>query len=184
MAEAPLARVGQTEEIEVIWRPFELRPEGAPPKDRAYLEKAFKNYVAPMAAELGVEMHQPTAQPYTRLAHEAALWARQLGKGQEMADAIFRAHWVDGRDIGQPEVLADLALQVGLDPVELRGALHEGAAREQVEAELRQAAIHLIDAVPFFIFDGKYTARGLLSEADLRRAIARCRGEGLIQLEE
>ena len=168
----------------MIWRPFELRPEGAPPKDRAYIEKAFTNYVAPMAAELGVEMHMPSVQPHTRLAHEAAVFARQVGKGAEMADAIFRAYWVDGRDIGQPEVLADVALQVGIDPVELRGALHEGTVRGQVEAELRQARIDLIDAVPFFIFDGKYTARGLLHEADLRRAIARCRGDGLIKLEE
>lgn len=160
----------------MIWRPFELRPAGAPPKDRAYLEKAFRNWVLPMAAELGVEMNQPPVQPLTRLAHEAAAFARQLGREAEMADAIFKAYWVHGRDIGQVEVLCDVALTAGIDPVQMRAALDEGTMRSQVEEELRQSRIQMIDAVPFFIFDGKYSARGLQREEELRRAIARCRG--------
>lgn len=160
----------------MIWRPFELRPEGAPPKDRSYIEKSFRHWVQPMAAELGVEMHLPPVQPLTRLAHEAAAFARLLGKEAAMADAIFKAYWVEGRDIGQVEVLCDVALKVGIDPVQLRAALDEGVARNQVEAELRQARINLVDAVPFYIFDGKYSASGLQREEALRRAIARCRG--------
>lgn len=128
-----------------------------------------------MAAEMGVVMHQPAVQPYTRLAHEAAVFARCLDKGGDMADAIFRAHWVEGRDIGQIEVLCDLALKAGIDPVEMRVALEKGTVRDQVAEELKQSKINLIDAVPYYSFDGKYAARGLQREDELRRAIARCR---------
>lgn len=168
----------------MIWRPFELRPEGAPPKDRAYIENAFHNWVLPMAKELGVEMKMPTTEPNTRLAHEAAAFARGIGKEAEMADAIFKAYWVDGRDIGQAEVLCDIALGVGIDPVELRGALIEGSFRHQVAGELQLARQYRIQGVPFFIFNGKYAASGLQREEQLRRAIGLCRGEGLVQLEE
>ncbi|MDF2630647.1 MAG: disulfide bond formation protein DsbA [Symbiobacteriaceae bacterium] len=168
----------------MIWRPFELRPEGAPPKDRAYIENAFTNWVAPMARDLGVEMRMPTHEPQTRLAHEAAAFARSIGKEAELADAIFKAHWVHGRDIGRVEVLCDIALSAGIDPVEMRGVLEEGAYRQQVAAELRLAQQYRIQGVPFFIFDGKYAASGLQREEQLRRAIATCRGEGLIQLDE
>jgi len=168
----------------VIWRPFELRPEGTPPIDAEYAERGFRSRVAPMAAELGVEMHLPPVRPRTRLAHEAAFFARQQGKEAAMAAAIFRAYWVQGRDIGQVEVLCDIALQAGLDPVELRGALEGRTVREQVDAELRMAHINMIDAVPHFVFDGKFAASGLQQEAALRRAIDRCRGGGLIRLEQ
>lgn len=168
----------------MIWRPFELRPEGAPPKDRAYIENAFHNWVQPLAKELGVEMKMATTEPNTRLAHEAAAFARAIGKEAELADAMFKAHWVDGRDIGQVEVLCDIALRVGIDPVEMRGALEERSHRGQVEEELQLAQQYRITGVPFFIFDGKYAASGLQREEQLRRAIALCRGEGLIQLEE
>lgn len=168
----------------MIWRPYELRPEGTPPHDRAYIENAFNNWVLPMAKELGVEIKMPTTEPNTRLAHQAAAFARSIGKEAELADAIFKAHWIAGRDIGQVEVLCDIALSVGIDPVEMRGALEEGSHRSQVEGELRLAQQYRISGVPFFIFNGKYAASGLQQEAQLQRAIALCRGEGLIQLEE
>jgi predicted DsbA family dithiol-disulfide isomerase len=180
--------VARTEELNIVWRPFELRPEGAPPPDPAYIERiaqGFKNHVEPMARQLGVEMHQPAVRPRTtRLAHEAARFARSQGKELEMVDAIFRAYWVDGRDIGQVEVLCDVALQAGVDPVLMRGCLDDRTMAAEVAQELKSAVINMIDAVPHFIFGGKYTATGLQSEETIRRAVNLCQGQGLIRLEE
>jgi predicted DsbA family dithiol-disulfide isomerase len=186
LAETPLARVGQIEEIHVIWRPFELRPEPAPLLDPNgdYIRNAWERNVLPLSREMGVTMVRPPVQPRTRLAHEAAAYARLQGREMAMAGAIFRAFFQDGRDIGQIEVLADVGLAAGLDPVGLRACLEQGELRAQVQQEERLARINLIDAVPYFIFDGRVAARGLQSEADLLRAIRRCRGDGLIKLEE
>lgn len=170
--------MAQSEDIEIIWRAYELRPEGTPPADRSYIENSFKNHVAPMAKELGVEMYLPTVQPRTRLAHEAAAFGRQQGRGAEISDALFKAHWVHGRDIGQIEVLCDLGLQAGVDPVRLRECLEQRTLREEVEQELAGAHRYGIDAVPFFIYGGKVATRGLPTEELIRRAIARVRSLG------
>jgi len=159
----------------VIWRPFELRPEGTPPPDRSYIERSFNNYVRPLAQELGVVMHPPAASPKTRLAHEAALYAREQGRGQEMAHALFRAHWEHGRDIGQVEVICDAGLNAGIDPVELRDVLDRRAMQEACRLELQTAFDFGINVVPFFRFDRKVGARGLQTEDELRRLIDRCK---------
>ena len=177
--------MAQTEEIQIIWRAFELRPDPVPTLDPGgeYIRNAWSNHVLPMARELGVEMHVPPVQPRTRLAHEAFAFARQQGRDREMADALFKAFFRDGRDIGQVEVLCDIGLGVGVDPVGLRGALEGRTMSSEVEQELAFAQRVQIDAVPFFIFNGRYAARGLQSEEGLRRAIAHARGGGLLQVD-
>jgi predicted DsbA family dithiol-disulfide isomerase len=177
--------VAQQEEIQIIWRAFELRPEGVPQLDpnSDYIVNAWNNHIVPMAKELGVVMNKPPVQPRTRLAHEAFAFARQQGREPAMAEALFKAHFEHGRDIGQIEVLCDLGLSVGVDPVALRGALENRTMQAEVQQELDFAARAQITGVPFFIFNGRYAANGLQSEEGLRRAIAMARGEGLLQVE-
>jgi predicted DsbA family dithiol-disulfide isomerase len=185
LAETPLARVGQTEEIAIVWRPFELRPEGVPPldPDSEYIRSGWQNSVLPLAHELGVKMVRPPVQPRTRLAHEAAEFARRLGRQAEMAEGLFRAFFQDGRDIGQVTVLCDIGLAAGVDPVELRRCLEERTLQAEVEEELQMAGRYQITAVPTFIVGNRFMLRGLVAEEQLQRAIAMCKGEGLINLE-
>lgn len=128
-------------------------------------------------------MNRPAHFSRTRLAHEAAAFAKQYDKLGEMADAIFRAYWQDGRDIGQVEVLCDVGLSVGLDPVELRACLEERSLKQQVEQELELVRRYQITAAPTFIIGDRFAMRGLVAEEDLKRAIGMCRGEGLINPE-
>lgn len=182
----PLARVGQSEEIEIVWRPFELRPEPAQPSPYppGYRKHLFERDILPLARELGVTMAFPPVSPSTRLAHQAAAYARTQGKEGAMVEAIFKAYFQDGRDIGQVEVLADVGLTVGIDPVGLKVCLQQGELREAVVAAEQEALRRGIHVVPYFVFDGKVVAEGLQTESELRRVIGLCRGEGLIQLEE
>ena len=76
-----------------------------------------------MAAKLGVKMRMPSVVPRTRLAHEAAAWARSKGQADIMHDAIFRAFFERSEDIGRTEVLADLAAGIGLDSADLKNSL-------------------------------------------------------------
>jgi predicted DsbA family dithiol-disulfide isomerase len=179
LAKVPLARVGQSEDIEMVWLPFELRPEGGdtPPIDPSaeYIQRGFRERIAPMAAELGLQMTQPPFSPKTRLAHEAQQYAVQHGKGWEMGEALFKGYWTDHRDIGQVAVLCDIALSVGLDPVELRGALETRTFREQVIQSEAWAEQIGIQAVPSAIIGRKYLLQGFRPEADIRQAIQLCR---------
>src|SRR5512144_2538875 len=98
-------------DVEIVWRAFELRPSPVPTLDPGgdYLQRAWQNSVYPLAAKLGITMTLPPVQPRTRLAHQAAHWARACGRFDDYHQALFRAFFERGEDIGQVPVLAPLA---------------------------------------------------------------------------
>jgi predicted DsbA family dithiol-disulfide isomerase len=73
-----------------------------------YLRRAWGDSVAPMAERLGVTMRFPPVKPRTRLAHEAAHWARAQGRFDDYHNEVFRAFFERGEDIGDVEVLVVL----------------------------------------------------------------------------
>lgn len=148
-----------------------------------YLKTTWANSVYPLARELGVHIVLPPVQPRTRLAHEAAEFARRHGRMAEMADGLFRAFFQDGRDIGEIGVLCEIGQGAGLDPAGLRTCLEERTLRDEVDEELKLSQRYQITAVPTFIVGNRFKLSGLVSEEHLKRAIAMCRGEGLINLE-
>ncbi len=94
MAEPAVVELTKSEpDVEIIWRAFELRPEPVPtlPPDGEYLHRVWNASVYPMAERSGIAIKLPPVQPRARLAHEAAHWARTLGKFEEMNVEIFRA---------------------------------------------------------------------------------------------
>ena len=148
--------------------PFELRPEPTPTlhPDSDYLQKAWTNSIYPMAERFGVEMHLPTVspQPHTRLAHEGMLFARKHG-GDDIAnafnDAVFRAFFVESKDIGDPKVLARIAGEVGLNPDKFTQALDSGNYTDVHRYLLQHAAREMrVEAVPTIVI-GTQVLRGL-----------------------
>lgn len=151
-----------------------MRPEPAPtlrPEDE-YLQTAWHSNVYPLAERLGVEMTLPTVspQPHTRLAHEGMEFAKAHGKGNDYAHALFAAFFQRSKDIGKIEVLACIAAEVGLDPVELQRALEEGTYREQTKDMLRQARMQMVTAVPTFII-GRQRVSGLYPTETLAQIV-------------
>jgi predicted DsbA family dithiol-disulfide isomerase len=104
---------------------FELRPAGAPlpDADDPGLPDDWERVIAPLARELDVTLRYPTLMTRTRKAHEAAAYARSQGALEVMHEAIYRAYWEDGRDIGRIDVLVEIGVAVGLDRGGLRVAL-------------------------------------------------------------
>src|SRR5688572_1700688 len=102
--------------VEVIWRAFELRPDPVPTLDPngEYLHRVWGSSVYPLAERLNIKMQLPPVQPRSRRAHEAAHWARHQGRFNEYNEALFRAFFERGEDIGNTDVLARLASEVGL----------------------------------------------------------------------
>ena len=146
------------------WLPFELRPEPTPtlrPEDD-YLQTAWRDNVYPLAKKLGLEMKLPgvSPQPYTRLAHEGMEFAKEHGKGDEYAHALFAAYFQSGEDIGKIDVLSRTAGVIGLNADEFRRSLEEGAYRERTQDLLRQARMQMVTAVPTFLI-GRQRVSGL-----------------------
>jgi predicted DsbA family dithiol-disulfide isomerase len=123
-----------------------------------------------MAREAGLPFGVRTRMANSRLALEAAEWARDQGPtvGDLFHRAVFRAYFVDGLNIGDVEVLADLAAKCGLDPDDLRRALAEGLYREAVQAQLDEARELGVTAVPTFVAGG-YAVVGAHPVEMLRR---------------
>lgn len=170
-----MAELEQKHAVEIEWLPYELRPEPAPLPDvsGADGERFRANWargVGPLAEQFGVEMHFPTVKPRSRLAHEAAEFAREQGRFEAMRQAIFRAYFVDNRDLGQLGVLVEVGREVGLEPEALRQALEDGRYTQRV-MELEEVSRRLgVQAVPTIVI-GELGVAGVRPYEVLRRVL-------------
>ena len=163
--------------IEVTWRAYELRPDPVPTldPDGEYLRRVWASSVYPLAASLGMEIRLPPVQPRSRLAHEAAYWARSQGGFDDYNAAVFRAFFENGADIGKEDVLVALASELGLDGESLGRAL---AAREFQRAVLedeRDARFAGVNGVPAFIANRRVLLSGVQPVETLRAFVAQAR---------
>ncbi|WP_323149450.1 DsbA family oxidoreductase [Pseudomonas oryzihabitans] len=150
--------------LAIEWHAFELRPDPTPTLDPAgdYLRRTWDRAVYPMAAEYGMVLRLPPVQPRSRLALEAAEFARDHDRFDAFHLAVFQAFFEEGRDIGDLEVLLDLARRNGLDSEALKASLTRGEHTDVVlHAEDRAEALG-ITAVPTLLLR---SARAPIEEA-------------------
>lgn len=163
--------------VEVVWRAFELRPEPVPTLDPKgdYLQSAWKHSVYPLAERLGVKMRLPPLQPRSRLAHQAAHWARGQGRFEDYNAAVFRAFFERGEDIGDMGILAGLAAELGLAGDALRQALERREFEQSVLEDEQTAATLGLRGVPAFVADRKAALSGVQPVDSLRKLIEQVR---------
>ena len=87
----------------------------------------------------------------SRLAQELAKWAEEKGKGDEITDALFRAYFVDVRNIGKTDVLAEIADENGLPADEATDVLLSRKYKDAVDDDWRRCAAYGVNAVPTFL---------------------------------
>src|SRR5262245_26441418 len=107
----------------------------------------------------GLPYSQRTHTYNSRLAQELAKWADAQSGFESVHAALYRAYFVDGRNIGDLEVLVDIAKSAGLPPDEARHVLVERRFKEAVEADWQLSRRSGITGVPSFIA-GKYKVVG------------------------
>jgi predicted DsbA family dithiol-disulfide isomerase len=174
--------------VVVRWRPYQLDPTiPEAGLDRAeYMAKKFGNSgrlqsVHDNLTRLGAELGLPFAfdkikrSPNTLDAHRLIRWAASAGAQTEVVDRLFKAFFVEGRDIGDRKVLVEIAWECGLDAGEVEKALADGADAGLVREEIEQAQAMGISGVPFFIFGGRVGVPGAVEPSALRQAIAQAR---------
>jgi predicted DsbA family dithiol-disulfide isomerase len=176
----------QTPEIDVTirWKPFRLDatipPEGIP--RRVYLERKFGSVegIQPMhdrLAEFGkaegidFRFDRIERSPNTVAAHRLVRWAEHDGAADAVVEALFRAYFTEGRDIGDADVLADVAATAGLDPDRVKERLASGEDQAEVEAEVVSAYRIGVTGVPCFIVDRRYAIIGAQEASTLAGAL-------------
>jgi predicted DsbA family dithiol-disulfide isomerase len=188
--EAALQQVGD-QPVELRWRPYQL-DNSIPPGgvDRIeYMSRKFGSYdkvrgIHERLEGIGAEVGIPFAfqsikrSPNTLDAHRLIRWATGQGRQDAVVEALFRAFFVEGRDIGGRAVLADIAGENGLD----RQAAADWLASEETVADVRDeiaAAQEIgITGVPFFIFAGRYAVPGADAPEVLAGAIRKAAEAG------
>ncbi|MBQ0750631.1 MAG: DsbA family oxidoreductase [Roseovarius sp.] len=159
--------------FEIEWHPFQLNPdmpaEGMDRRD--YLETKFGGKegairaYAPVleraeAAGLAIDFAAIKRTPNTLDAHRLLHWAGIEGCQDRMAMALFQAYFTEGRDIGDHEVLADLADSLSLDGAMIQRLLASEADREAIRARDAQFRQMGISGVPTFIVGGQHAVPG------------------------
>ena len=130
----------------------------------------------------GVEMKHHSWGINSRLALEGAKFAEEKGLGEAYHEAMFKAHFVEDRNFGDPQILGDLAEEVGLNRAEFTAAIENRSYAGQVDNDVAQAQAYGINGVPGTIIQGKYLVSGaqpLESLQDIVQQVkTRERGEG------
>ncbi len=163
--------------IEIVWRAFELRPDPIPtlPPDGEYLHRVWNASVYPMAESLGIVVKLPPVQPRSRLAHEAAHWARTQGKFEEMNQAIFRAFFEHGENIGEIDVLVSRASKLDMDIESFRRSLESREFEQSVIADEMEAEVIGLSGVPAFVVNRKFALSGVQPLENLKMLVERAR---------
>jgi len=148
-------------EIEVQWRAFPLHPDT--PEDGLTLEELFAGRAVDIdqimlrlkkvAQGLGLPLSEREKTYNSRLAQELAKWAESKNHGDEFHDAVFRAYFVEGKNIAKIDELVCLAKSVGLPGEEARMVLQLRTFRKAVDADWSLAREMGISAVPTFVID-------------------------------
>jgi len=144
--------------------------------DGEYLHRVWKSSVYPLAERLGMAMKLPPVQPRSRLAHEAAHWARAQARFDEYNAAVFRAFFERGEDIGRRDVLVALAEAIGLHGADLQEALDSRRFESSVIDDERTAQSLGLGGVPAFVADRSAMLSGVQTVESLQELIGHVRG--------
>ena len=106
----------------------------------------------------------------SRLAQELGKWAESKGKAEQVANALFRAYFVDVKNIGKTDVLAQIAEENDLPKDEATEVLLSRKYKDAVDEDWRRCAAFGVNAVPTFLA-GKYLMVGAQPYEELKRLI-------------
>ncbi len=157
----------------IEWHPFQLNPD-MPDEGmdrREYLERKFGGKDGAVRAYAPVVEHAENAglnidfegmkrTPNTLDAHRLIHWAGIEGKQDAVVDALFNAYFVEARDIGDHEVLADVADSVGMDAAVVQKLLQSDADREDIRNRDSHSREMGVNSVPTYIVANQHAVPG------------------------
>lgn len=158
-----LERLKQSHPVEVVWRSYELRPEGSPPIPEWYQERirAHRPQLEAIAREhYGLELNSGPFGINSRQALIGAKFAESQGVGNAYHDSVFRAYWQQAKSVAESQVLLEIAASLDLDSDEFAAALIDPTYESLVLADEEQAVSIGLQGVPALIFAGRYLVSG------------------------
>ncbi|HLW02257.1 MAG TPA: DsbA family oxidoreductase [Ktedonobacterales bacterium] len=172
--ESALAQFEHRDQVEVVWRSFQLDPQAPQHGEQKTVDMLAEKYgvsaaqamkmqerVSTLAAEEGLEYHlDQTRHENTFDAHRLIHLAATHGLQAEAEERFFHAHFTEGKALGNNEALTQLAAEIGVPEDEARATLDSDAYADAVRADIRRARAFGVQGVPFFAIDEKYGVSG------------------------
>jgi predicted DsbA family dithiol-disulfide isomerase len=190
--EQALAAFPGAEDVEVSYRPFQLNPatptQAQPLYD--YYDQLFgpgfrdkHSSVTDVAEREGLEFRFDRALAVNTFTAHRLMWLTERDYGpaaqRALKNALLRAYFTDGGNVGDTDTLVGLAAGVGVDPARAREWLTGDEGVEQTRAEIEHARRLGIQAVPTFVFDGKYAVQGAQEAATFGQVLAQVAAESV-----
>lgn len=172
--ELALEQFAHRDEVEVIYRSFELNPDVEPNKNNTIYEHLAE--LKGISAERSKEMHRDIASrgelvdikynfdtlipANTLKAHRLSHYAASLGKQNELVELIFKAYFTDSLDIEDNDVLVKLASKVGLDDKEVLAVLNSDNYENYVREDQLESRLIGVESVPYFLINDEHVING------------------------
>ncbi|WP_454045748.1 DsbA family oxidoreductase [Chryseobacterium sp. Marseille-Q8038] len=172
--EQALSKLPFKDEVEVEWKSFQLDPT-LDPKETQDTIQYFREkkgvaeaqatqmlgQVTQMGKGAGIDFNfGKTLITNTFSAHKLLHLAKKHNKANEMEEALFIAHFIDGKNVGDRDVLVTLAENLGIDKNVAIQAVTTDQLDYEVNQDIQEARNNGVSGVPFFVLNGKYAVSG------------------------
>ncbi len=190
--EKALAGFAHADEVEIVWRSFELDPHAPTERVGSYDELIGRKYgmgpdrarksvqhMADVAAEEGLEFDFASARPGNTFdAHRLLHLAADCDRQHQVKERFLRAYFTEGRAMGDREQLRDVAIDAGLDPDDVDRVLGSDEYADFVRADEAAAEELGVTGVPFFVIDRRFAVSGAQDGEVFARALERAWDKG------
>ncbi len=178
-------------DLEIVWKSFELDPNAPVSSDLDIYDTLAKKYgrnrewakqmnanMVQMANKAGLNFNMDKVKPTNSFnAHQLLHLARNHGKQHEMKEALLSAYFTEGKHVGDPETLVQIATDVGLDKNEAENVLENNTYSSHVVNDVEEAHRLGVQGVPFFYINKKYGLSGAQPVEVFTEALQKIAGE-------
>ncbi|WP_341300715.1 DsbA family oxidoreductase [Lysinibacillus sp. FSL H8-0500] len=172
--EKAIQDMGYDGQVELIYKSYQLDPTTPVDSNVTVYESLAKKYgmslekaqemtegVTARAKEVGLNYDfSDLMEENTLKAHRLVKWAEQQGDVTALVESLLHSHFIEGKRIGQDEVLLTIAEQVGLQREEVAKVLVADTFKDEVEADIQEGQQLGVRGVPFFVLNRKYGISG------------------------
>lgn len=169
-----LAGLSFKNEVNIIWKSYLLNPDYQNTQHESIYDylaenkgiskseaKQMTQHVADMALKVGLKLNFDTNIPAnTFKAHLLLHFANQYHVQNQVKERLFEAHFTNGEDIADEQVLIQIAREAGLNETETLAALRKAQHADAVHTDVYESKTLGIRGVPYFIIDGQYALSG------------------------
>lgn len=139
LASKRMFRIVDDFHVNLLWRPLPGWSGRSPPERAQKKLPLARQDIARFARKMGIPVQPPPKTTDPTIAARASLLAEEQGLLRTYVVEVMRTEWAEGQDIGQPEILLEVAERVGLDRAAAAEAIESEARQRQLEAYAEEA---------------------------------------------